>query len=182
VSLDGEDFCFVARDIPAMGYRAFVPAEIATSGGDLRSDGEAGIIENEYLKITLDPVRGGIHSAVDKRTGRELVDQNSEYAFGQYLYERFDADRVASYVRAYVKDNSDWAQAELGKPAMPPADKVLYRVASPRYDDVYTSQSSVSVTAAMRSLPTGGLPHPVTTRVTLYAGEPYLDLEVTLHD
>lgn len=182
VEADGEDLRFVVRDIPAMGYRVFVPAEVATPGGNLRSDAQAGAIENEYLKITLDPVRGGIHSAVDKRTGRELMDQNSEYAFGQYLYERFDADRVASYVRAYVKDNSDWAQAELGKPAMPPADKVPYQATSPRYDDVHTSQSPVSVTAAMRSLPTGGLSHAVTTRVTLYAGEPCLDLEITLHD
>ncbi|MEN6428491.1 MAG: hypothetical protein ABFE13_24350, partial [Phycisphaerales bacterium] len=34
----------------------------------------------------------------------------------------------------------------------------------------------------MRSSPTAGLSHAVTTRAILYAGEPYLDLEVTLHD
>ena len=34
----------------------------------------------------------------------------------------------------------------------------------------------------MHSSPSNGLPHAVTTKVVLWAGEPYLDLEVTLHD
>jgi len=44
------------------------------------------------------------------------------------------------------------------------------------------AQSPVSVTATMHSAPTAGLSHGVTTKVILYAGAPYLDLEVTLHD
>ncbi len=179
---DGDEIFFLARDVPAMGYRTFVPAGAAESGDDLRSDARARIIENEYLRIMLDPARGGICSAVDKRTERELVDQGSDYALGQYLYERFDADQVAAYVRAYVKSRSDWAVAELGKPLMPPADKVPYRAASPRYADIRVTQSSVSVTATMYSAPTAGLAHAVTSKAILHAGEPYLDLEVTLHD
>lgn len=182
VSPDGDDLYFVARDIPAMGYRAFVPAETARSRDDLQSDTRAGVIENEYLRITLDPARGGIRSVVDKRTGRELVDPHSEYALGQYLYERFDADQVAAYVKAYVKSRSDWAVAELGKPLMPPADKAPYRAASPRYADMDVAHSPISITATMHSAPTAGLPHAVRTKTILYAGEPYLDLEVTLHD
>ncbi|HNS20889.1 MAG TPA: glycoside hydrolase family 38 C-terminal domain-containing protein [Sedimentisphaerales bacterium] len=182
VGADGNDLCFVARDIPAMGYRTFVPAEAVQSRDDLHSDAHAGVIENEYLRVALDPARGGIRSVVDKRTGRELVDPRSEYTLGQYLHERFDADQVAAYVKAYVKSRSDWAVAELGKPAMPPADKVPYRAASPRYADVRIAQSLVSIAATMHSAPTGDLSHAVTARVTLYAGEPYLDLEITLHD
>jgi len=226
VVVEGDELCFVARDIPALGYRTFVPAAavawrgrpalasrghlglampdhepfvagemqgqdalatkeqgqdgLATDG--LRGDAQAGVIENESLKVTLDPARGGIRSVVDKRTGRELVDQNSSYRLGQYLYERFDANQVAAYTKAYVKNDSDWAIAELGKPAMPSADKVPYRAASPRYDGVRVAQSPVSVAATMHAATTTELPHAVTTRVILYAGEPYLDLEVTLHD
>jgi hypothetical protein len=226
VVAEGDELCFVARDIPAMGYRTFVPAEAApwrwrpalasrghlglasavhgssvtgeTQGqdalatreqgqdglatGSLRSDAQAGVIENASLKVTLEPARSGIRSIVDKRTGRELVDRTSSYTLGQYLYERFDANQVAAYVNAYVKTRTDWAVAELGKPPMPPADKAPYRAESPRYDEVHVARSPMSVTATMHSAPTADLSHGVTVKVILYAGQPYLDLEVTLHD
>ena len=179
---ESDELCFVARDIPAMGYRTFVPAKRAKLKNDLHSDAQTAVIENGSLKITLDPGRGGICSIVSKRSGRELVDRTSSYTLGQYLYERFDANQVAAYVNAYVKSRTDWAVAELGKPPMPPADQAPYRAASPRYDEVRMAQSPVSVTATMHSAPTAGLPHGVTTQVVLYAGQPYLDIEVTLHD
>jgi len=182
VAADGDELCFVAHGIPAMGYHTFVPAEATKPKDELRSDARAGVIESESLRVTLDAARGGIRSVIDKRSGRELVDQSSSYTLGQYLYERFDADQVAAYVNAYVKIRTDWAVAELGKPPMPSADKVPYRAASPRYQEVRMAQSPVSVTATMHCAPAAGLSHGVTTKVILYAGEPYLDLEVTLHD
>lgn len=182
VSPDRDGFCFVVRDIPAMGYRTFIPADAAGPQNDLRNDPVAGVIENRFLKISLDPKRNGIRSIVDKRTGRELVDVDSDYALGQYLYERFDANQVAAYVRAYVKNDSDWAQAELGKPAMPPASTIPYRAASPRSESVQVIQSSVSVSATMQASQTTDISHALTTRVILHAGEPYVDLEVALHD
>ncbi len=181
-ALDGNELCFVAHSIPAMGYRTFVPAQASNPDDVLRSDAQAAVIENESLRVTLDPARGGIRSVVDKRTGRELVDQSSSYTLGQYLYERFDANQIAGYTKAYVKTRSDWAAAELGKPAMPPASKVPYRATSPRYDGILVTRLSVSISATMHSEATAELAHGVTTKVILYAGEPYLDLEVTLHD
>lgn len=182
VASDGDGFCFMARDVPAMGYCTFVPAETAETRNDLRCDSQAAVIENEFLKVTLDPNRGGIRSVVDKRTGHETVDPDSSYALGQYLYERFDANQVAAYVRAYVKNDSDWAQAELGKPAMPTASEVPYRAASPRFETLRMTQSAASVSTTMHASPSSGIPHPVTTRVILHAGQPFIDLEVTLHD
>ncbi len=226
VVTEGDEICFVAHGIPALGYRTFVPAEavpwrgrpalasrghpgLASSGhepsgvgepqgqdaratekqgqdglatDDLRSDMKTGVIENECFKVTLDPARGGIRSVMDKRTKRELVNQSSSYTLGQYLYERFDANQVAAYTKAYVKNRSDWAVAELGKPAMPPASQVPYRATSPRYDGILFAGSPVSITATMHSTPTAGVSHGVTTKAILYAGEPYLDLEVTLRD
>ncbi len=106
-----------------MGYRTFVPAETAEPQDDLQSDAAAGVIENEFLKVTLDSERDAIRSVVDKRTGRELVDLDSGYALGQYLYERFDANQVAAYVRAYVKNRlglgpwPSWANPRCRLPA-----------------------------------------------------------------
>ena len=182
VASEGDGFCFIARDIPAMGYRTFVPTETTETRNDLRSDPQAGVIENEFLKVTLDRDRGGIRSVVDKRTGREMVDPDSSYTLGQYLYERFDANQVAAYVRAYVKNDSDWAQAELGKPAMPTASEVPYRASSPRFGTLQVTQSAVSVSTTMCAEPSSAIPHPVTTRVTLRANQPFIDLEVTVHD
>jgi hypothetical protein len=226
VTSEGDELYFVARDIPAMGYRTFVPAQAVpwrgrpalasrghpglalpghessvageTQGQDapttkeqgqgglatdqLRSDAQAGVIENESLKVTLDPKRGGIRSVLDKRTGRELVDQSSTYILGQYLYERFDADQVAAYTGAYVKNHSDWAVAELGKPAMPPADETPYERVLAQPDEIRMGQSPMSVVATMHCAPTAGLSHGVTISAILYAGQPYLDLEVTVHN
>ena len=52
--------------------------------------------------MTLDPARCGIKSIIDKQTGRELVNAQSPYALGQYLYERFDADQGLRHALAYV--------------------------------------------------------------------------------
>ena len=45
----------------------------------------------------FDCERGGIVSIVDKTTGRELVDTKAKYAFGQYLYQRFDRKQTYDY-------------------------------------------------------------------------------------
>ncbi|NLH41994.1 MAG: hypothetical protein GX448_09140 [Planctomycetes bacterium] len=182
VAADGDGLHFIAQDIPAMGYRLFVPSQWAAARDEMRSDPQTGTIENGFFRVALDAGRGGIRSIVSKRTGRELADPNSNYALGQYLYERFDANQVAGYVRAYVKNDSDWAQAELGKPAMPTASEVPYRAASPRFEAPSVKWSSVSVSASMAAAPSPGVPYPVTTRVTLHANQPFIDLEVTVHD
>jgi alpha-mannosidase len=181
-SRGSETLTFLARDIPPGGYRTFVPVESTDPPTSLRCDTEAGAMENEFLKVTLDRARGGIRSVLDKRSKREWVDQQSDYALGQYLYERFDADQVAAYVDAYVKVKWDWAVVELGKPALPPAREVPYRAASPHPVEVRIERSPVSATATLRSMPTTNLAHAVTTKVVLLAGQPYLDIEVTVHD
>lgn len=182
VSQIGDELYFVAPDIPALGYRTFLPAQADEPATQLRNDPKAGIIENEFLKVILDAKRGGIRSLVDKRTGRELTDRNSTYLLGQYLYERFDANQVAAYTSAYVKTRSDWATAELGKPALPSADEAPYQRDLAQPDQLSMGQSAMSVVATMRSNPSAGLPHGVSISVILCAGQPYLDLEVTVQD
>jgi hypothetical protein len=83
-------------------------------------------------------------------------------------------------VDAYVKVKFDWALAELGKPAMPPAAQVPYRAASPRNGKLEIRRTPASVEAEMTFPAGGGIPHGVRTRIVLYAGEPYVDLSVTL--
>ncbi|MCX6899131.1 MAG: hypothetical protein NT105_10555 [Verrucomicrobia bacterium] len=174
----GGSLRFVARDVPAMGYRVFVPVKAELPPTTLRADEKTATIESLFFKATLDPARGAIRSLVDKRTGRELVNPG----FGQYLYERFDSNSVAAYVSAYVKSRAEWAVNQLGKPFLPPTSEVPYRAASPRDCELRFAQTPVSVSAAMTSAARPDLPHAVTTRLILYADAPWADLEITLHD
>jgi hypothetical protein len=76
---------FMAADIPAFGYKVYAmrhaqdqqPAPAALSGTTL---------ENSYYKIELDPETGAVRSIYDKQLARELVNRQSPYRFGQYLY------------------------------------------------------------------------------------------------
>jgi hypothetical protein len=108
---------FIARDVPALGYRAYRLDEI-TPARETR--------ENRWFKIALDE-RGAIRSLMDKRTGRELV----EPGFGRYLYERFDADQTTGFVNAYGKLKAWWVINEFGKPNLPPASGAPYRTTWP---------------------------------------------------
>ncbi len=96
------------------------------------------------------------------------------------MYERFDADQVKAFVAAYVKIKAEWAVNEIGKPAMPPAAEVPYRAASPEKFSAVFAQSPLAASAVFRAEAGGGVPHPVTTRFTLYRDLPCLDIELTL--
>jgi alpha-mannosidase len=77
--------CFLAADLPSVGYRSYretseaipFPAAVSVS---------AGRMENEFYSVTLDTAHGGVKSIFDKQTGRELVDQASEYRLGEVIY------------------------------------------------------------------------------------------------
>ena len=135
-------------------------------------------MENEFLRVTLDPARCGIKSIVDKKTGRELVNRRSPYALGQYLYERFDSDQGHAFTRAYVKPNA-WgeirqpkqAQDALGQRASLSGGHGRQREAGD------CAASAVSATALLKAAPRGIIPDATQLRVTLYAGKPWLDLE-----
>lgn len=173
---------FVARSIPSMGYRTYVPVETKANSSKLTSDPKTATLDGPFFKVVLDPARGTLRSLIDKRSRRELADTSAPQALGQYLYERFDSNTVAGYVKAYVKINADWAINELGKPSLPPASAVPYQAASPRFSKIRFEGTPAATTAVMEAPPGPDLPHAVTTRVTLYRDLPCLDLEITLHD
>ncbi len=77
--------CFVATDLPSVGYRSYrrvfgpTPAANAVSFAPNQ-------MENEFYRVTLDATNGAVKSIVDKETGRELVDPDSEYRLGELIY------------------------------------------------------------------------------------------------
>ncbi len=80
---------FWAENLPAMGYRAFMIAPATASGAlprDLRPAPTGNVLENAYYRITLDTEHGAFRSIYDKQIQKELVDSNSSFAFGSYIY------------------------------------------------------------------------------------------------
>lgn len=183
VERGSQGMTFIAADLPPMGYRTFVaaasPAPATRAGA--RADRAAATLENEFFRVKLDPVRGGAASVVDRRSNREWVDASAPQRFGQYLYERFDRDQVQRFVDDYVKIRAEWGTNELGKPSLPPAADAPYVAASPRATSLRFEESPISVSAELRAPAGHGVPHAVTTRWTLYAGQPWIELAVTVH-
>ncbi len=169
---------FFVKDIPPMGYRTFVASQENPVAAELSVDEKNSLIESPFFKATFDSKQGRITSLIDKRSGKELVDRNAPQGFGQYLYERFG-----------YKDLSDW----LAKSLYPqyvghrvcfvaydmPKDSI-YRSALPENMTLTFSKSAIDVSAVMTgTIPGPGQPQRISIRLTLPAGTPAADLEVS---
>jgi alpha-mannosidase len=174
--------CFWARGLPPMGYRAYVPVKIERAALRSRADAAKGEIESPFFKAVIDPGRGCIRSLIDQRSGRELVDASAAQGLGQYLYEQFDSNHVAAYVKAYVKINTDWAINELGKPNLPALASPPYHAVSPKRAQLSVEATPLWAAATWRAGAGPAIPHAVTTQLRLYENAPLAEIEITLHD
>jgi alpha-mannosidase len=84
---------FEARDIPAFGYKVYFlrkasppQAAVAPSTTANPTPNPTPNLENDYYRVELDPATGAVRSIYDKQLQRDLVDTQSTYRFGQYLY------------------------------------------------------------------------------------------------
>lgn len=75
------DLCFVAGDVPAMGYKAYrlAPREAAKTPS-AKNLASGNVIENEFYRIVA-ASDGTIESLFDKQAGRELVDTGRKHGF-----------------------------------------------------------------------------------------------------
>lgn len=182
---------FVARNIPAMGYRTYIilnggasagivsPTVQASpqpdaSGEDPKTDEAANSIENRYYKIQFDPAKGCISSIVEKKTGKEKVDTHSEYGFGQYLYERFCKSDMDTYNLSYTKPyGSHASDAEFCRPSLPEGPHVTVRGGTAK---MVFSKDATGISATMVFTPSKDLPHNYSITVTLPEDAPGIEL------
>jgi hypothetical protein len=170
----------VVRDIPPVGYRAFVFSNDKPAPAELAADEKTGIIESPFFKATLDAKRGRIVSLIDKRGGRELVDADAPQGFGQYLYERFSYKQLADWLARglygqYVAHRFAFAAYDMPKES-------AYASALPENMTLTVRKTPIDVTAVMTGiLPAGaiGQEQKVSIRLTLPAAMPVADLEVS---
>lgn len=169
---------FLAEDIPAMGYRTFVANQEVLPEPELVADQENKLIESPWFRAKLDPEHGRILSLIDKRSGRELIDTGSEYGFGQYLYERFGYPDIAGWLAKslypqYVAHRYCFTAYDMPKDS-------LYRSASPVNMKLTVTKSLIDVSAVLTgTLPGPGQPQRISVRLTLPAGSPHADLEIS---
>jgi hypothetical protein len=77
---------FRAPTIPPWGYVVCPLTDTQLPGVEgIESTGPL-TLENERLRLTVDPATGGLSSLIDKTTGRECVDQSAPYGLNEYLY------------------------------------------------------------------------------------------------
>ena len=76
---------FIAENIPAVGYKVY---RLRDSKKTLEpaATAQSTTLDSPYYRVTLDPASGAVRSIYDKQLQRELVNQQSPYRFGQYLY------------------------------------------------------------------------------------------------
>ncbi len=166
---------FVGKKIPASGYRNYIFVKDAQLPAEtVKLDELSNIIENKFYRIQFDPSKGAIASIIEKKTGKELVNQTSEYGFGQYLYERFSKKDAENYTGAYVKAmGKEWANAEMGRPNLTEGPHTTERGGTAKM--VFT-KSLAGVSATMLFSPTKNIPHDYSITVSLYADAPYAEL------
>lgn len=85
---EGTYYAIYAENIPPMGYRTYQIETEKTDRQELPRTSLAGnVIENEYFKITFDPQAGSIKSLFDKALQMEMVDAESPWQLGAFVYE-----------------------------------------------------------------------------------------------
>lgn len=172
---------FVARNVPALGYRTYTVTSAPARATSLAADAKAATIENRWFKVTFDPARGCIASLRDKTTGAELVDTQAPHGFGQYLYQQFDRKEADAYVSRYILPPYRGSHGPItAKSTYVPASAQHIEF-SPTNTVLEVASNGFSLTATLvPALPAGDAPHTAGLTVTLYEDLPALDLHVNV--
>lgn len=90
---EGRYFRVFVKDLPSLGYRTYrIQLGGKDNGNASNGTADANQLENDYYRLAIDPVRGGISSIYDKKAQREMVDNKCDWEAGQLIYEKL-ADR-----------------------------------------------------------------------------------------
>ena len=176
----------LVKNIPAAGYTTLpLPSPTATPSTPAISSDNT-VLENSFIRITLDRTKGGIISIKDKMSHREWVDPQAPHAFGQYLYERFDRKQIDAYQVACNHLDSVY-QSNGGAcygwnvrqdlPATP-----AHSCVKPEYTAMTTGRDSVCQYATLTAPATGAIAARITLTVTLPDHAPWLEVAIRLDD
>jgi hypothetical protein len=80
----GRSLSFLAKGVPALGYRRYDLVD-----DEAPPDDAAGELENEHYRLELDVEGGYALRFVDKELGLDLVDSTSAFGLGQVVYDLY---------------------------------------------------------------------------------------------
>jgi len=177
VNNQGNVITFYAEDIPSLGYRTYIPVkEKAVSNTSLLVSKKDGTIENEFVKVKIDPLTGKALSIKDKKTGQEMVKQSGEYGFGQYVYEKFSKEQVEKYATDYIKNKENtwgWAHDELGRPGL---NDDPYQRMSGTQPEISYHNNGISASIYILFKKGNGTPHDYSVTFALNEKSKYLEI------
>ncbi len=158
------------ENVPPNGYKTISAAAEPGSKADTETT-----LKTPFYRVTFDLKRGGIASLIENRTGRELVDQTSPYALGQFMHERFDAEQMLAYHNAYGRPGYNWMKGNLPKDTVrstvtPPAWKISVR---------HTAAADIATLTATTTL---GLAKGYDIVITLPRRQSFVDVEWRVTD
>lgn len=111
---EGTYYAIYTENIPPMGYKTYQIIVGDKESSTLPNISLAeNIIENNYFKIVLDANKGSIKSLYDKELGLEMVDADSPWLLGAFVYETLNNNRgqmerytLTEYDRKSLRDVS----------------------------------------------------------------------------
>jgi hypothetical protein len=162
---------FIAHDVPSYGYKTFVPAE--SSETYQAKTEEKKVIENKFFRIQIDPDMGVISSLINKNNGVELVDQSSQWKFGQYLYERFSKKNTTDYTSAYVKGGWNWALNEMGRPNL---SAEPHKMITNKNPEIHFTKNHLLESVDLLFHPNRENRHTYSLTIALYKDLPYVEM------
>jgi len=171
---------FDADSVPSLGYKTYLPIlepiqrEIAQRQTTLKIDKQRNHLENKYFKLQIDRQKGVLSSVFDKQNNKELVNQNSQVGFGEYIFERPGQDKIDAYNKAYVKPGAEnWANDEMIRANIPQKESMVYTGSCERI--VYQNMNN-----AIRATVFGKLndkdSQAYLVSYTLYEDQPYVEI------
>ena len=84
---EGAYYAIYAENIPAMGYQTFQIVVAKEDRAELPPVSSDYQMENTFYKLSLDSLTGGIKSLYDKDLQLEMVDSDSPWQLGAFVYE-----------------------------------------------------------------------------------------------
>lgn len=150
---------FVAKNVPAMGYKTFtVKTADTTKGTSGTKKLDSNVIENSFYKVTFAP-DGTIASILDKQNGnREIVDTQADTKFNQYQYYDDFGVPGGDYSTSIIDKKDRW---KLYQPDEYSAKLIL--------EDTPLGKTAKLDTSTFRA-------GSITQTVTLYDGIPRIDI------
>lgn len=121
ISKDGNSLCFIARNVPALGYKIYKIKKGQGANFKNSLNVEKTALENRFFKITLHPETGNIISIFDKSEKKEVLSPEAcgnELQLFEDIPDRWDAWNIQYTGRSWKLDKAREISIGMAGPVM----------------------------------------------------------------